>query len=328
MKNKIGVITSFYRGTRYLNSYFEGLVKINPRESIEVIFVHNAPTKNELSSILQYTQQLPFIFKHIIVEELESIYASWNRAILESSCDYYTFWNVDDYRDPYSILQQSQTLQKYPEVGVTYGDWLHVTHSGQLNGSLVEAPEFSKEFFLRNCIEGPFVMLRSSITSKYGLFDEQFKSGGDFDYWARLVANDVIMKKTRNVITGHFLDEGKGASTDGSGIQPLERTVVELRYGAFDKIDYKYLRRARKYDIRHLYFNSNRFSIHNYLENYDNLIKTRRRLWLKSVPNNFQRFKNDIFLLFRQIARFLLPEKLYKFLKLILTKLNFLKNFS
>ena len=319
MQKKIGIITSFYKGERYLDYYFGGLIKIDSPELFEVIFVHNVATEKELSVISQYKSKLHLTFKHIIIAELESIYASWNRAVLSSDCCYYTIWNVDDYRDYNSIARQIKTLDDYPEIGVTYGNQINITKLGKRNGLLIQAPEFSKSLFLRGCLVGAFVMWRRSLMLKHGLFDEQFKSGGDFEYWVRFVANGVIMKKTSG-IAGYFLNENRGASTDGSGIQPLERTVIELRYGIFDKINYKYLARARKYDIDHLYFYSSKFDIRNFLDSYDKLINKRKHLWLKSVLSNFLLFLFYMFLKMRILLNIFVPVKLRKLVKSILIK--------
>lgn len=317
----VGIITSFYKGSKYLERYFEGLVKIESPELVEVIFVHNVPTDDEISIISRFIVDLPFAFKHILVTELETIYASWNRAMVESSCDYYTFWNVDDYRDRDSIVRQSRTLDEFPEVGVTYGNQINISKQGQYNGVLIEALEFNKVQFLRGCCEGAFVMWRRSLINKYGFFDEQFKSGGDFEYWVRLVANGVLMRKTQGII-GYFLNEKQGASTDGSGIQPIERTVVELRYGIFDKVDYSYLVRASKYDIGHIYYDSNRLDIRHYFSNYDMFIKERKCLWFRSIKNNFKRSLTKFFLKFKLLLRFLLPSKCRCFIKSFFYKSN------
>ncbi len=317
----IGIITSFYKGSKYLERYFEGLVQIESPELVEVIFVHNVPTENEISIVSEYIVDLPFTFKHILVTELETIYASWNRAMIESSCDYYTFWNVDDYRDPDSIVRQGRTLDKFPEIGVTYGNQINISKLGQIKGQFIEALEFNKEQFLRGCCAGSFVMWRKSLIDKYGLFDEQFKSGGDFEYWVRLVANGVVMRKTQGII-GYFLNERQGASTDGSGLQPIERTVVELRYGIFDKIDYSFLVRARKYDIECIYYKSKSFDVRHDISNYDTFIKERKYLWFKSINNNFKRSSAKFFLKVKLLLRFFLPSKCRRFIKSFFYKPN------
>jgi hypothetical protein len=97
-------------------------------------------------------------------------------------------------------------------------------------------------------ILGPFFMFRKSVIEKCGAFDEQFKSGGDLDFAMRLARNfDGIHT---NKVLGVYLDEGTGLST-GSELQPLERTVIELRYG-LNILEPEYIEKAKNYDLQNI----------------------------------------------------------------------------
>jgi hypothetical protein len=100
-------------------------------------------------------------------------------------------------------------------------------------------------------ILGPFFMFRKSLIEKCGYFDEQLRSGADFDFAVRAThhANKIGYSKS---ILGYYLDEGKGLSTRGDGLQEVERTVIELRYGILDKVDHKFVERANQYDIKNI----------------------------------------------------------------------------
>ena len=76
-------------------------------------------------------------------------------------------------------------------------------------------------------------MWRRNLISKVGYFDEQFISGGDFDYTVRL---SIFSKgqKTPGLI-GYFLNEKLGLSTKNNYVQVLEREVILRRYGVWNK---------------------------------------------------------------------------------------------
>lgn len=290
---KIGVITSFYKGEKYLKPYFAALGRIDSPDMVEVLFIHNEPTDEELSIIAKSYAKLKCKFKHVIVQERETIYASWNRAISSSDCEYYALWSIDDLRMSDSLVNQAKTLDNNPGVGVTYGAQVNISSIGQKKGELIEAPIFNKYEFLRGCTEGTFVMWRRSVIEVAGMFDEQFKSGGDFEYWVRLILCGVLMEKTDGIM-GYFLNEKRGASTDGTGLQPIERTVVELRYGIYDKIDYTYALNAGKYNIDHLYFSRVVWDIRDYVKGYDLYLKENKHLWLRSIPKNISLMRRRI----------------------------------
>ena len=86
-------------------------------------------------------------------------------------------------------------------------------------------------------------MFKRSLLDQVGLFDEQFFSGGDFDYTVRLslVSNGI---KVRGSL-GSFLNERKGLSTSGD-LQAIERTVIQRRYGIW-----------KDFDLSHFYASDN-----------------------------------------------------------------------
>jgi hypothetical protein len=109
-------------------------------------------------------------------------------------------------------------------------------------------------------VTGPFLMWRKNLKDVCGMFDEQLVSGADFDLSIRLCAAMKVM--ALNEILGAYLDEGKGASTRPDTKQPLERTVIELRYGIYDKIDPRFLEEAKqKYDVQNLSWHEKKIDV-------------------------------------------------------------------
>jgi hypothetical protein len=91
-----------------------------------------------------------------------------------------------------------------------------------------------------------------------GLFDEQLVSGGDFDLAIRLALQGRAVRTT--VPLGYYLDAGLGASTSPQSKQLVERTLIELRYAIYDKIDWLYVDRALEYDVKHLFIRGERIA--------------------------------------------------------------------
>jgi hypothetical protein len=116
-------------------------------------------------------------------------------------------------------------------------------------------------------------MWRRSLLASVGWFDEQFRSGGDFDYTVRLSLGS-IGKRTPGVI-GYFLDERSGLSTAGN-LQPIERTVIQLRYGIYETLDWVYAHSALQFRVRHLLQPDDKWiPVGDLVQDYDNLIASR-----------------------------------------------------
>ena len=97
-------------------------------------------------------------------------------------------------------------------------------------------------------ILGPFFMFRKSALKKSGVFDEQLMSGADYDLALRLAFNGKGLHIQSNL--GYYLNDGQGLST-GSRKQPIERTVIELRYGV-RVLEPHLVPETRDYDVENI----------------------------------------------------------------------------
>ena len=138
----------------------------------------------------------------ITTEDVPTIYSAWNAAIRTSTGEYITNANSDDRLARWGIEKLAHQLDVRPEIGVVYADVDKVT---DLSGGFDHAwrsgyfkwwegeDQFetlkSGLFFL-----GPMPMWRKSLHDKYGYFDEQFHSAGDYEFWLRLSATEKFMQ--------------------------------------------------------------------------------------------------------------------------------------
>ena len=214
---------------------------------------------------------------NMVVTEVprESLYASWNRAIVQSSGDLVVTWNADDLRVPDSIERMVNAFKENPYIGWVYGDFYIVRKFGDYEGVLVKQPEWNFDTATSGAIGGPFFMWKRSLISRIGYFDEQFLSGADFDYTVRLSLLS-IGKKVAGTL-GYFTNEGSGLSTNNTNIQPIERTAIQLRYGIYRDIDMYFIPSALNYEIKNIYALGTVNKVQNLVVNYDVLLKTRKR---------------------------------------------------
>lgn len=264
---KISALVSLYNGEKYLEGFLENVISMKDLDNIQIVIIHNNPTSKEKEILSRYTKNYKDVFK-VIEVPLEPVSVSINRAIDSAVGIYLAIWNIDDLRTPYSLKKQAEILDKYSGIDIVYGDQIIVNKFLETNGRLLKIPNYDKRKFkkLRGMYGGSFFMWRKSLVEKAGYFDEQFKSGGDFDYWVRL--NRWGRSKKINLVLGYYLNEGRGLSTSGY-LQPLERTVIELRYGIFNKLDYFWVYKAIKnYKIFYIKKGEKYISVKKYFKNY------------------------------------------------------------
>jgi len=253
MTKKISSITPCYKGGKYLEGFLGNVVSQVNLDEIEIVLDHNAPEDWEVDLVKKFQKDYPGVFTHNVKEHVDNIARSMNDCWNMASGKYVAIWNVDDLRVPDSLKLQADFLDNNPSHGVVHGNFVIVASFGSGAGRLVDHSQYFTPHreLTRGMVTGPFLMWRKNLKDKCGMFDEQLVSGADFDLSIRLAANARV--GVVNEILGAYLDEGKGASTRPDNKQPLERTVIEMRYGISDKIDQKYVAEAQeKYEIQSL----------------------------------------------------------------------------
>ena len=245
---RVSTITPCYNMGRYIEGFLDNLSK-QTHEDLEIVLDHNDPTDAEVKLVEQYNEKYDNIF-HIKVEGVDPIGISMNRCIENASGDYLCIWNVDDLRTPDSIEVMAKALDDNPDVNFVYGNYYIVPSFGSTNGQYVD--ETGKEEYLKVCmILGPFFMFRKSALKKSGVFDEQLMTGADYDLALRLAFNGKGLHIPFNL--GYYLNDGQGLST-GSRKQPIERTVIELRYGV-RVLEPNLVPETRAYDVENIIIN-------------------------------------------------------------------------
>lgn len=240
---KVSTITPCYNMAKYMKGFLENL-STQTHKDLEVVMDHNNPSKYELDIIEEY-QNYNNNLLHINVEGVDPIGISMNRCIEYSSGEYLCIWNVDDLRTPDSIEIMSKALDENPDVDFVYGNFFVVPSFGSTSGEFVDESGRENELTY-SMILGPFYMFRKTALEKCGKFDEQLVSGADYDLALRLAFNGKGLHIPSNL--GYYLNEGLGQSTRPNSKQPIERTVIELRYG-LNVLDPQLVEEARKYDV-------------------------------------------------------------------------------
>lgn len=290
MIRSLSVITPCFRAQSYLPTFFNAFASQTVSPAPELVLVHNQPSRDELRLVGDFVKRYRGDVRHVVVDEtnavqldnrpgewaLETVAQSMNRAIEFASGDCLALWNVDDVRTPHSLEAELAVLDANPDIAMTYGDIVSVCRPGDTVGTRVTSPEFSQAEFMRSC-HGAFQMWRRDLHEVVGLFDEQLRSGADFDLWVRVAASRP-MKKTHGLL-GYYLNAGLGLSTRKGGLQPLERTVIELRYGILDKLDYRYVRSAAsQYRVGELHFEGSWHPVSEFVADYEARMADAERL--------------------------------------------------
>lgn len=274
---RLTLITTAFRSAQYLDAYCAGVAALTNLQEIEVRLVMNDPDEAERRIVAKYSLGWPGVFR---VEEVtrESIGASINRGLLEARTPYVAFLDVDDVRVPDSLARQMAVLDSNPGVDFTYGDFMIGPAQGITEGKRVATPEFDRNEFTRSCVASPTQMLRRSLVERVGGLDEQLRSGGDYEFQIRAALNCRFARTPGLMVYYTKYPESRSASS--SYLQPLERTVIELRYGLYDKTmslnGYPFIEEARSsYRLNEILVGGQWHSIEEFVAGFEALLASR-----------------------------------------------------
>ena len=284
-KAKVSTITAFYKKGKYLKTFLEDLPNQTYFPHLEVVFDHNEPTDYEIAILKNFQNKYPNNIKHIITNPVEPLGVSWNRCIRESSGEYLAIWNIDDLRTQESIEKQMEYFETHPGIDIVSGNFTFVHSFPSTSGHFEKNSSLKQKELMKSFKLGPFFMFRKSLLEKAGLFDEQFRVANDFDLAMRLLYYGKAHILPDNL--GYFLDEGEGASTKKGSLCPVESTVIQLRYGIYDQIDYQFVPAALKYNIYHLKINGKWVPVSQFIPDYETMLeKQLEHLHLKGLLKN------------------------------------------
>ena len=256
---KVSTITPCYNMSKYMKGFLDNL-STQTHKDLEIVLDHNEPSDEEINLIEEYNKKHDNIF-HIQVEGLDPIGISMNRCIEFATGDYLCIWNVDDLRTPDSIEVMAKALDDNPDVDFVYGNYTIVPNFGGTDGQYVDETGREDEL-TTGMILGPFFMFRKSILEKSGVFDEQLVQGADYDLALRLAFNGKGLHLPINL--GYYLNEGLGQSTKPNSKQPIERTVIELRY-RINVLEPQLVPYTREYDVNNIIVDEEKISVSTYL---------------------------------------------------------------
>ena len=255
---KVSTITPCYNMSKYMKGFLDNL-STQTHKDLEIVLDHNDPSDEEVKLVEEYNEQYDNIL-HIKVEGVDPIGTSMNRCIEYATGDYLCIWNVDDLRTPDSIEVMAKALDENPDVDFVYGNYVIVPKFGSTEGQYVDETGREDEL-TTGMILGPYFMFRKSLLKKSGVFDEQLVQGADYDLALRLAFNAKGLHLPINL--GYYLNEGLGQSTKPNSKQPIERTVIELRYN-IRVLEPHLVPYTRTYDVGNIIVDEEKIPVSNF----------------------------------------------------------------
>ena len=267
MKPYVSILTSCYRGEIFLSDFLENLLSQDIFPNLELVIDLNEPTILELKIITDFGRKNPGVLNFSINESVVPMSVSLNNCVLRAKADFLCIWNVDDRRTNNSISSQFELIKNNDNINVVYGPFVVTSAYKSLTGELIDNKGVSITEFTRTMLLGPFFMFRKNLVKRIGYFDEQLLSAADFDFAIRLAFLGGLVS-TQDLL-GYFLDNRSGLSTKFDSIGPVERSIVQLRYGVIGLFNVIYIPYISNYVIPFIKFRNEWVPIDSLLTDYE-----------------------------------------------------------
>ena len=237
---KISLITSVFKAEDHIEQLMEDVTRqtiFNDKCEWVIINVNKPGDDYEEQIILDYQKKYP---DNIIYKRLETdpgVYGTWNMAIEMSSGEFLTNVNCDDRRPMWALKSQASALVQNEAVDLVYNDsyvsreantmWEDIKPSSQR----YNFEQFSKEAMLRGNLPHNNPMWRRTLHDKFGMFDDKYRSAGDWEFWLRCSFGGSEFKKLSDILGVYYFNpKGISTNTDNNSWKQEEEREVFMKY--------------------------------------------------------------------------------------------------
>ena len=233
-KPRVSIITSMFNGVKFIRYFLNNITQQTIFDQCELILINANSPENEEPTIFEYMKKFPnIVYKRL--EEDPGVYGVWNMAIKMARADYIINANLDDGLRLNALEIFANTLDEYPNIDLVYSD-VYVSRTPFRGFDKLgecyrrRRPNFSISG-MKHCLPGNHPMWRKSIHEKYGYFDEEFKSSGDWEMWVRAVSKGTIFRRIPGGYSFYYYNP-RGISTDrrNQARRHRENNIIRKRY--------------------------------------------------------------------------------------------------
>jgi len=237
---KISLITSVFDAEEHIEQFMEDVTRqtIFEEKCEWVILNVDPPDKNFSENvIMKYVEKYPNNIVYKRLKEDPGVYGVWNEAIGISTGEFVTNVNCDDRRSILAYEKQAKTLIANPDIDLVYND-SYVVHEANAkwdelkeNTQRYNFEQFSKEAMLRGNLPHNNPMWRKSLHKKYGLFDAEYKSAADWDFWLRCAFGGAVYKKHTDILGIYYFNpEGISTNPENNSWKQEEEFKIFKKY--------------------------------------------------------------------------------------------------
>lgn len=190
----LSAIVSTYASERFMRGCLDDLLAQTIADRMEIVVVDACSPQREGEIVRELAASHPNV-RYIRTGARETVYESWNRGIRNARGKYVTSANTDDRHRADGLERLVDALERDPGAALAYGD---VAITLRENETFERAskifsyswPEFDRKLLFRADFVGPQPVWRRELHDRYGWFDPEFRSAGDYEFFLRIAVHE------------------------------------------------------------------------------------------------------------------------------------------
>lgn len=239
---KISIISTFYKGEKYLEGLLKDITNQTIFDECELILVDTASPGKEREIVKKYTDKYPNI-RYYRYEKRTDPTVGTNLALEKVSSKYVTIANIDDRRSPMFLEENLKALSDSKNASLVYSDCIvteipNQTFAETKDDIVVDHSSlpFTRENMIK-CLPGPMPLWDTIINEKCGFFNETYKFANDWEMWLRAVNQGYVFKKNDKKL-GLYLSGGR-SQQDFNKEQRREEAEIFFKFSNIFGDNYK-----------------------------------------------------------------------------------------
>jgi glycosyltransferase involved in cell wall biosynthesis len=236
----------------------EGLIKtidsvVNQEfDDYEYIVIDGGSTDGSFEIIKLYEQNIHFW----ISEPDKGIYHAMNKGIRTAKGEYLLFLNSGDWLVE-NILVQIGAYHLTEEI-VYFNSFL--AYEGNKIEKLIYPDELSMRYFFKSTIGHQSTLIKRELFNRFGIYNEQLKIYGDFDFWLRTLIAGNCCYIHIPLFLSYYEMNGISAKPDINS-QNEHRMIIEKYLSKRIICDYAYYSNLLKDIEIYLFFKNSIFNV-------------------------------------------------------------------
>jgi GT2 family glycosyltransferase len=230
----VSIIIPAYGTAAYISQALDS-VFAQSYGNYEVIVINDGSPDSLLleKAIAPYRSRITYLVQHN-----RGPSAARNAGIERAKGEYVAILDSDDYWHPDYLASQLEVIDSDPAIDVVFSDALRVTADGKNERRFSdECPvrgelSFSRLLGSQTHVYGGVTARRDSLV-RAGLYDENLRSGEDFDLWLRMLKQGRRIEYNPRVLAYYRVRPGSATSS----AVPLARNMLRVLDGLRGKVE-------------------------------------------------------------------------------------------